>query len=176
LPGDLLEAGVWRGGASMFMRAVLQAYDDPTRRVWAADSLQGLPRPRPGVWRDDERLPLSEFANTLAVPLEQVRTNFECYGLLDDRVRFLPGWFHETLPTAPIERLAPIRLDGDMDESTQTAIRALYPKLAPGGHCIVDDYYSHSGARQACTEYREEHNIVGPIHQIDWSGAYRRHT
>jgi len=174
VPGDFIETGVWRGGASIFMRGALKAYGDSTRVVWVADSFQGLPKPRPGVWQDDERVPLSDFARTLAVPLEQVRANFERYELLDDRVRFIPGWFKDTLPTAPIEQLALIRLDGDMYESTQVAIRALYPKLSAGGYCIVDDYYSISGAREAVNEYREENGIVEPLQQIDWSGAFWR--
>ena len=51
VPGDLLEAGVWRGGASIFMAAALRAYGDEERLVWAADSFQGLPQP------DTERYP-----------------------------------------------------------------------------------------------------------------------
>jgi len=172
--GDLIETGVWRGGASIFMRGVLKAYGDTTRVVWVADSFEGLPKPRKGVWRDDERSGLWKFGNTLAVSLEQVRANFERYGVLDDQVRFLKGWFHDTLPSAPVKRLAVLRLDGDMYESTTDAIEALYPKLSIGGYCIVDDYYSHSGAREAVTEYRERHGIVDPIEQIDWTGAFWR--
>jgi len=176
IPGDLIEAGVWRGGASILMRAVLKAYGDTSRLVWAADSFQGLPKAQPGVWRDDERGRLSEFASTLAVSVEQVRSNFERYGLLDSQVRFLVGWFAETLPSAPIERLALMRLDGDMYESTIAAIGALYPKLSIGGYCIVDDYYSHSGAREAVNEYRERNGIVETIQPIDWAGAFWRRT
>lgn len=176
VPGDLIEAGVWRGGAAIFMRGVLKAYGDPSRLVWLADSFQGLPRARPGVWRDDERIPLADFASTLAVPLEQVRANFERYELLDDRVRFVAGWFKDSLPTAPIERLALMRLDADMYESTQVAMDSLYPKLSVGGYCIIDDYYSFTGARQAVTEYRERNGITDPIHQIDWSGAFWRRS
>jgi O-methyltransferase len=174
VPGDLIEAGVWRGGASIFMRGVLKAYGDTTRLVWAADSFEGLPKPKAGVWRDDERGRLWEFGNTLAVSLEQVRANFERYGLLDDRVRFLPGWFCDTLPAAPIERLALMRLDGDLYESTMDALRALYPKLSSEGYCIIDDYYSHSGARQAVTDYRQANGIDEPIERIDWAGAFWR--
>lgn len=174
VPGDLIETGVWRGGASIFMRGVLKAYGDSTRLVWAADSFEGLPKPTPGVWRDDERGRLSEFGKTLAVSLEQVRGNFERYGLLDEQVRFLPGWFRDTLPTAPMERLALMRLDGDMYESTMDALSALYSKLSIGGYCIIDDYYTHSGARQAVTEYREAKGITEPIEQIDWAGAFWR--
>ncbi|HEV3215440.1 MAG TPA: TylF/MycF/NovP-related O-methyltransferase [Vicinamibacterales bacterium] len=174
VPGDVIETGVWRGGASIFMRGVLKAYGDTDRIVWVADSFQGLPKPQPGVWRDDEQLDLSRFKNTLAVPLEQVRANFERYGLLDDQVRFIPGWFSDTLPSAPIERLALLRLDGDMYQSTMDALRALYPKLSTGGYCIIDDYYSQSGARQAVTEYRQENGITDSIEQIDWTGAFWR--
>jgi len=176
IPGDLIETGVWRGGSAIFMRGVLKAHDDTSRVVWAADSFQGLPKARPGVWRDDELGGLSDFATTLAVPLEEVRANFQRYGLLDDRVRFLQGWFRDTLPVAPIGQLAVMRLDGDMYESTMDALKALYPKLSAGGFCIVDDYYSHSGARQAVADYRQEHGISEPIQQIDWAGAFWRRT
>ena len=79
----------------------------------------------------------------LSVGADQVRHNFARYGLLDERVKFLVGWFKDTLPTAPIERLSLMRLDGDMYESTWQAIEALYPKLSPGGFCIIDDFGSH---------------------------------
>ena len=150
VPGDLIETGVWRGGATIFMRGVLKAYGDTTRKVWVADSFQGLPKPKPGVWRDDERGRLWKFGTTLAVSLEQVRANFARYGLLDEQVRFLPGWFSDTLPTAPIDRLALMRLDGDMYESTMDGLRTLYPKLSSGGYCIIDDYYAQSGQRRGC--------------------------
>jgi O-methyltransferase len=177
VPGDFIEAGVWRGGACIFMRGVLKVHGDTNRRVWLADSFQGLPKPQAGVWRDDERGQLWKFGTILAVPLDQVRENFARYGLLDGQVRFLPGWFRDTLPTAPIARLALMRLDGDMYESTMDAMHALYPKLSTGGYCIIDDYYTHSGARQAVTEYRQENGITEPIEQIDWTGGFwRRRT
>jgi O-methyltransferase len=61
-----------------------------------------------------------------------------------------------------------------MYESTIDAIEPLYPKLSPGGYCIVDDYVSHSGARQAVDDYRKKHGITEPIEAIDWAGAYWR--
>ena len=76
---------------------------------------------------------------------EEVRANFERYGLLDDQVRFLPGWFKDTLPDAPIDRIAVLRLDGDLYESTIQALDALYPRLSPGGFCIIDDYQCIEG-------------------------------
>ena len=59
VPGDLIVTGVWRGGATIFMRAMLKA--------------QGV---------------------------DEVRANLAAYGMLDEQVRFLKGWFKDTLPGA----------------------------------------------------------------------------
>jgi len=137
IPGDLIETGVWRGGATIFMKAVLEAYNDSERRVWVADSFRGLPKPNPEKYPADEGDVF--WQQSLAIPVEEVRRNFERYGLLDERVEFLVGFFSETMPKAPIERLAVLRLDGDMYESTIDVLEHLYPKLSVGGYCIVDD-------------------------------------
>jgi O-methyltransferase len=125
VPGDLIEAGVWRGGAAILMRAILACHGVSDRRVWLADSFEGLPEPRPDEYPADEGLDI--VANPLlAVGVEQVKANFARYGLVDDNVQFLLGWFKDTLPTAPIEQLALVRLDGDLYESTLDAITALF--------------------------------------------------
>jgi O-methyltransferase len=176
VPGDLIETGVWRGGACIFMRAVLKAYGDTSRTVWVADSFQGLPRPNAAAFPADTGDTLHELGG-LGVGVDQVRHNFERYGLLDDRVQFLVGWFKDTLTTAPLDKLAVVRLDGDMYESTIQAIEALYPKLSPGGFCIVDDFGSHvSQAQQAVHDYRAAHGITDLIVDIDGTGAFWRKT
>lgn len=174
VPGDLIEAGVWRGGACIFMKANLVAKCDSDRNVWVADSFQGLPAPDAVLYPADAGDDLHTRSG-LGVGADQVRHNFERYGLLDDRVKFLAGWFKDTLPTAPIESLSLMRLDGDMYESTWQAIEALYPKLSPGGFCIVDDYGSHrSQAGRAVHDYRERHGIDEDIVDIDGFGAFWR--
>ena len=171
VPGDLIETGAWRGGVTIFMRAILEAYGDTERRVWVADSFQGLPRPDPERWpaeAGDEHWTRGE----LAVSLEEVQANFARYGLLDERVRFLAGWFADTLPTAPIERLAVLRLDGDMYGSTMEALEALYPKLSVGGYVIVDDYGAIPQCKEAVTDFRTSHDIIDPMETVDWTGVY----
>jgi O-methyltransferase len=172
IPGDLIETGVWRGGCSIFMRAVLAARKDPTRAVWVADSFQGLSRPDHEAYPDELETDLSVF-DFLAVSLEQVQDNFRRYGLLDERVRFLPGWFKDTLPTAPIEQLALIRLDGDYYESTITALTHLYPKLSREGFVIVDDY-SIPACAKAVADFRAEMGEASEIHPIDFDAVYWR--
>ncbi|MCA1704493.1 MAG: TylF/MycF family methyltransferase [Actinobacteria bacterium] len=171
VPGDLIETGVWRGGATILMRAVLKAYGVEDRRVWVADSFEGVPPPDPETYPQDKDNPLHTY-ETLAVSIEQVQANFERYGLLDGQVHFLEGWFRDTLPEAPIETLAVVRLDGDMYESTMDALVNLYPKLSVGGYLIVDDYGAIPTCRQAVHDYRETHGITDEIQPIDWSGVF----
>ncbi len=174
VPGDLIETGVWRGGATIFMRGVLKAYGEEARTVWAADSFEGLPPPDTARFPADAGDRFHEQVG-LAVGVEQVKHNFERYGLLDDQVKFLVGWFKDTLPMAPIEQLAVMRLDGDLYESTWHGIEALYPKLSPGGFCIVDDYGTLADqCQRAIHDYREQHGITEEIVDIDGWGAYWR--
>jgi O-methyltransferase len=172
VPGDLVETGVWRGGAVIFMRAVLRAFGVTDRTVWAADSFRGLPK------ADAARYPADvgddyDF-DILAVSIDEVRHNFERYGLLDEQVRFLEGWFKDTLPDAPIEQIAVLRLDGDMYASTTQALNALYPRLQTGGFCIIDDYGAIRACRTAVADFRQRNGVDEDIVDIDGSGVYWR--
>ena len=174
VPGDLVECGVWRGGACILMRAVLAVYGDKKRQVWVADSFEGVPPPDSENYAADKDLRLDLQAAILAVPESIVRGNFDRYGLLDDRVSFLAGWFKDTLPDAPIDSISVLRLDGDLYESTIEALGALYPRLSVGGFCIVDDYHAIRACRQAVEDYRKQHSISTPIQEIDGTGILWR--
>ena len=167
VPGDVLEAGVWRGGASIFMRAVLKVYGKE-RRVWVADSFEGLPNP-------DKKLDSYGWnAGDMAVSLEEVKANFARYGLLDENVRFLKGFFSDTLPNAPIGSLAVLRVDADLYESTMDVLKALYPRLSAGGYAVFDDYHNLPDCRKAIEEYRRAHNITEEIKTIDTRAVFWR--
>lgn len=181
VPGDLVEAGVWRGGAAILMRGILVAHGVEDRLVWACDSFRGLPEPDVDQYPVDESLKLDPGAkrersmkSVLAVSLDEVKANFEHYGLLDDGVRFLEGWFSDTLPTAPIEQIAVLRVDADLYESTMDALVHLEPKVSPGGYVIIDDYNGLEACQQAVDAYRAQHGIEDPIVEIDWTGVWWR--
>jgi hypothetical protein len=171
IPGDFIETGVWRGGITIFMRAILKAHGVTDRTVWVADSFAGLPPPDPVHYPADAGLDLCK-CQELAIPLEEVQANFARFDLLDDQVRFLKGWFRDTLPRAPIQRLAVLRLDGDLYESTMDALTGLYSKLSPGGYVIVDDYGCFEACRKAVHDFRAAQGITAPIVPIDWTGVY----
>jgi Macrocin-O-methyltransferase (TylF) len=211
VPGDVLEAGVLRGGGAIFLAACLKAHGALDRRVFVCDTFQP---PKPLSWpvklflRAIAHLPgiglqrrLFHLGQSLAKDksfpdlrqpsdqmmrfvmwagrhlnrldplkgggLDQVKSNFARYGLLSDQVVFLKGMFAETFPTAPFTRLALIRLDGDTYESTRDCLVHLYPRLSPGGYCIIDDYHSFPDCQQAVSEYREQNGIHDEITAID---------
>jgi len=174
IPGDLIECGVWRGGACILMRAVLAAYGDQERCVWVADSFAGVPKPDKENYEADENLRLDLIADVLAISEDDVRANFKRYGLLDDRVRFLAGWFKDTLQASPIDYISVLRLDGDLYESTIQALDALYPRLSIKGFCIIDDYHAIGACRQAVTDYRIANGISAKIIEIDGTGVFWR--
>ena len=172
IPGELIETGIWRGGATVFMRGVLAAYGITDRRVWAADSFQGVPPPS---HPRDAGLDISaKFYPVLSVGVQEVRALFHRYGLLDEQTVFLEGWFKDTLPKAPINSLALLRLDGDLYESTMDALNPLYAKVAKGGFVIVDDYYALPQCAQAITDFRASYGISEPIQLIDDSSVFWR--
>jgi O-methyltransferase len=175
VPGDLVETGVWRGGTAIYLRAILAALGDESRRVWACDSFQGLPEADAERYPIDVPLRLHEHA-ALAVGVDAVRAAFERYGLLDDRVRFVEGWFRDTLPVlaGEIGPIAVLRLDGDLYESTIDALTHLEPLVSPGGFVIVDDYGGIDACRQAVTDHRAAQGIDADLHEVDWTAVWWR--
>jgi len=171
--GDIVETGVWRGGASILARAVLMAHGVRDRRVVLADSFCGLPPPDRSQFPADADSDLHLQAD-LAVGLEQVRENFRRFNLLDDQVVFVPGWFRDTMPVLQIGAIAVLRLDGDMYESTIDPLRYLYDHVTPGGYVVVDDYHVVPGCRQAVHDFFAGRGDVPVLYEIDGMGVYFR--
>ena len=173
VPGCFVETGVWRGGSSIFAKAVFRRYGADDRVVWCCDSFEGMPSPSRKDLMIDANSDFSD-RNYLTVSKEQVAENFRKFGLLDSNVKFLKGWFCDTLPDAPIGAIAILRMDGDLYESSMDALKNLYHKISIGGYIIVDDYNSWKGCRQAVDEFRELSNIQDPISVIDAHAVFWR--
>jgi O-methyltransferase len=173
IPGDLIETGVWRGGATIFMRALLDIHRDLDRLVWVVDSFAGLPPPDAAAYPADSG-DAHHTVDFLAVSLEEVKRHFIRYGISTERVRFLQGWFRDTLPTLTDAQWSLIRLDGDMYESTMLGLEQLYPRLSPGGFIIVDDYGAVAGCKRAIDDFRARNEISETLVWVDWTGVYWR--
>ncbi|MCB0870980.1 MAG: class I SAM-dependent methyltransferase [Solirubrobacterales bacterium] len=179
--GDVIEAGTWRGGSSILMRATLDSLGENSRKVWLADSFSGFPEPDDESFPEDRNLNFGisvdlSKADFLAVPVEEVRGNFERLGLNHD-LEFVEGFFEDTMEGLSDGRWSLVRLDGDTYESTMLSLRALYPGLAKGGYLVLDDYGFLPECKRAVEEFRAEHGITEPIEAIDWTGArWRKET
>jgi O-methyltransferase len=173
VPGDYIETGVWRGGASILMRGVLAAYGIRDRRVFCADSFEGLPRPDAARYPADRRDRLFAFEE-LAVSEAAVRKNFAAYDLLDDQVVFLKGLFKDTLPGVAANRFALIRLDGDMYESTHDALANLYDSVSERGFIVIDDYGGLKNCKKAVHDFIDERGLRAEIQPVDHSCVWWR--
>jgi O-methyltransferase len=168
VPGDFIETGVWKGGTTIFMRGVLRAYGIDDRTVYVADSFEGAPPPDAAKYPADQGSVF--YTWDLAVDLAAVRDSFARFGLLDDRVQFVKGWFRDTLPELRGHTWALIRLDGDLYESTMDGLENLYEDLAVGGWLIVDDY-DIEACRQAVADFRAATGVTEQIERIDDNGV-----
>ena len=154
VPGDFVEAGVYRGGCCIFMRAALKAFGDSDRRVWVADTFSGIPYSSSKSKSDR----VDSWEDRWVCGLDEVKSIFSRYQLLDEQVCFLEGTFSETFPKARFGQFALVRLDADSYESTQDALEHLYPKLSVGGYLVIDDWHL-AGCLKAVHDYRQKHGI-----------------
>jgi O-methyltransferase len=170
--GDFVECGVWRGGASMYAKAVLNSLRATDRSVWLADSFQGMPARKEA---DNDDFDIS-FYSYLAVSVDEVRGNFERFGLLDENVKFIKGWFSDTLRAAPIRKIAVLRVDGDYYASTMDVLDGLFDRVSNAGYVIIDDYGGWESCRRAVTDFCAKRRISPNIERIDSTGAFWRKT
>lgn len=165
--GDFLEAGVWRGGASIFMRGVLADRRVRDRCVWLVDTFAGIPLNEEQPPVED---PVDHWPDRWEASLEEVQDAFRRYELLDERVHFVCGRLRETLAEAAIPPLAMVRIDVDSYESYRDALHFLEPRVADGGFIIIDDWHL-PGCVRAVKEYRRRKGIRGPVslcHDLYW--------
>jgi len=170
IEGDLIETGVWKGGAVIFMNGINKVYNQ-NRKIYVADSFEGLPPPDKKYIHDNNM----NFHNEseYSINLEEVKSNFKNFDLLDDNVKFIKGWFKDTLFSYPFSKLSILRLDGDMYQSTIESLEALYDKVSVGGYIIVDDYgWKKCGCSKAIDFFREKNNITSELINIDEYGVY----
>lgn len=162
--GDLVECGTRRGGGGIFLRGWLAAHESPDRQVWVADPFRASP---PDAL--DEQPGLLNPAN-LMPDLAMVRTAFERFDLLDDRVRFLQGPFTDTLGDAPISSVALLRIGADAGPASGEILDLLYDRISVGGAVVIEQY-DDEACRKAVEELRARRCIAEPIERVGWAGA-----
>jgi len=192
VPGHFIETGVWRGGMSFLAAKTLDVLGTKARRVYLCDSFSGIPdqtaygknrkHAAQAGHEQDGRAHKLEILNDNSET--RVRRDAALFEISPERVRFVPGYFNESLPALmarePDATFAVIRLDGDTYWSTYEALETLYPHLSPGGFVVIDDYTDWAGCRVAVDTYRTYHKISSPIALVPYEkgefvrGAYFR--
>lgn len=161
VPGDFIEAGIWRGGVIILMRALMNAHQISGRRIFAADSFAGIPK---NVRATND--PVDLWRDRWVAPLAEVQQNIARFGLLDDKVKFVVGFFADSLKALAQERFALIRLDSDSYDSVEESLLYLYPLLSKGGVIIIDDWHL-AGCRAAVENYRSRLGVTDEIAEYD---------
>lgn len=151
IPGDVVECGVWKGGAAALLIRHLRA--DTQRQFWLYDSWEGLP---PATALDVRVDGLRGQAGLFSASQDRVEKLLFSQERADpSRVHLVPGWFESTLvETVNRERpIALLHIDCDYYQSVRFCLEHLYPFVAPGGVVLIDDYADWAGCRRAVDEF-----------------------
>ena len=180
IPGALVECGVWRGGSVMAMARKLVALGSSDRAIWLYDTFEGMTAPT----ANDVEATTGQLAEQLMASTEvgdgnnvwayatqqDVIANLTTTGYEINQFKLVKGDVAQTLQTDVPESIAILRLDTDWYESTKVGLEILYPRLAIGGVCILDDYGHWVGARKAVDDYFAAVGHRPFMHPIDYSG------
>jgi O-methyltransferase len=181
--GAFAECGVWRGGSVLAMILTLQSLGVADRRLYLYDTFEGMTAPTehdispidaPALetWteaRGNDERPWDTLFSPEFFQEAEVRKLLLGTGYPEDLLTFVRGPVEETLPRERPDELALLRLDTDWYESTKHELEHLYPRLAPGGVLIIDDYGHWQGARKATDEYLASIEAHLLLHRIDYT-------
>lgn len=173
IKGDIIETGVWRGGTSIFMRGVLDAYQQHQRKSYVCDSFSGLP---PSEYKADADIKW-DHSPYLEISVDQVTENFITAGIYSQNIIFVKGFFSNTMPqlATMTTTFSLLRLDGDMYESTVDVLYHLYDKLSIGGYVFIDDW-SILPTQRACLDFMKVHNFKPQVITPDPVAGYWKKT
>jgi cephalosporin hydroxylase len=171
--GDLVEVGVGGGGGAIMLRAVVDTLDAPDRLVWLADPFSAsLPADGESTEADPSSLPPT--IRRVGCDLNTVRDNLARFGLLDDRVRFLHGRPADTLPSAPMDQVALLRIAPGPGVDAERVLEILHSRLSPGAEVVVAGV-ADTDVDAAVNRVRERLGITAPMERIDWNAVRWRH-
>jgi len=166
IDGDVVECGVWKGGMSIYL-----SYLFLDKKIWVCDSYEGF-QPLSisqyaynGNERHDENFDKNHpnaVPNNMSIKisLDEVKSNFKQFGLVDDDIIFLKGWVKDTLnpKTCKIDKISVLRIDVDSYSATLEVLVNLYDKVVSGGYIIFDDSALHE-CKDAIREFERIKNI-----------------
>jgi hypothetical protein len=176
IPGNFVECGVWRGGASFLMAELARQAGAHQRRVWLFDSFEGLPPPEavdgPAALAYVEDTDSPTYYDNCRASLEDVRQTAAALGVAD-YTELVKGWFDQTLPLHRdrIGEIAILRIDGDWYSSVRCCLENLYDQVVDGGLVVLDDYYAYDGCTLAVHEFLGQRGLGYPLETVTGAPA-----
>ncbi|XWV25715.1 macrocin o-methyltransferase [Tupanvirus soda lake] len=168
--GSIVETGVWKGGMGMWIKCILKYHND-CRDVWLFDTFKYFPNSQ---YQTD--INIHGITNILFEKMpsaDNVKYNFQKFGLLDDKIHIVPGNFNDTLSLVNPGKIAILRLDSDYYDSTLYVLEMYYWRVVKGGYVVIDDYNNnHVGCKKAVNDFRSKYNIINSIYDAHNESIY----
>ena len=164
IEGHFVELGVWKGGASIYARMVLNVLEQRNRTVFVLDAFETL----------EGYDKAQEFISTTEAEL---RHNFQKYDV-SDGVEYMKGLFQHTTPRLASKlknehgHISVLRIDGNFYFSYEDAMYNLYELVPVGGIVIFDDMYSHPDVKRFWHDFTSDYKLPEMVHPIDKNSAW----
>ncbi len=178
IEGDFVECGVF-AGTQIAAMALANQQNGMKKKIHLFDSFIGIPQAGPN---DDETITScigkgdgkgSLVTTGISVcSVKAVQGHMREWGINSNQLLYHIGWFQDTIPlaTKKIKKIAVLRLDGDLYESTKVCLEYLHPLVSKNGYVIIDDY-ALTGCRKAVDEYHLQIGINPKIITIKGGGG-----
>jgi O-methyltransferase len=164
IEGDIVECGVWRGGMAIYLSHVFS-----DKNIWCYDSYEGFQPLKETTYKYtgvERHTPAFKYGakGPLGISLEEVKNNFELYGLGNqERIKFVEGFVNKTLPYNTIDKISILRIDVDSYSATLEVLDHLYDKVQTGGFVIFDDANLTESA-DAIKDFLKQRNLPIELH------------
>ena len=145
VPGAVVECGVWKGGSMFAALRKLVELGDTSRPAYFFD--------------------LFEASTEQEVKERAAETRYR-----PELVTTIKGDVLATLDAIDTGTIALLRLDTNTYETTKRELEVLWPRLAPGGVLILDDYGHWPCFKRAVDEFFTAQGIKPWLHRIDYTG------
>lgn len=157
IPGDIVELGCYAGTTSLFIRRLLDKYQQPDKRVFHVyDSFAGLPeKSQPDIAAGGEDFQ----AGKLSVSKQDFIRQFKAAGLPLPVIH--KGWFSDLTTGDVPPEIGFAFLDGDFYGSIIDSLRLVWPRMTEQGVVLIDDYKNPKlpGVERAINDYFSAKNI-----------------
>lgn len=166
IEGDIVECGTCEGGSGALLAQTARE-GHVQRRTWLLDSFEGMP---PAGESDPKEA--MEWTGLTKGSISRVRDVLRRVRVPEEDVTIVPGWFSDTLPKLPAQRIALLHIDADWYDSVTEVLDSLFDRVVPGGYVVLDDYGYWEGCSRAWHDFETRRGLSLKLTHVDSAGVY----